>query len=112
MPAPRHTPSRPASLLVESQTSPAGRSVSAAYHLATSGEPVVVFLIDAGVQEALDCSPAFKDLQDVGVRVWVDDVSLSQRDVPPADLAPGVEVVTLDEVAASLFDPAVKVVWH
>lgn len=105
-----------AQFLVESQGPPAPGSVSsflrAARRLAAAGTPTDVFLIDDGVSFAVGTPTELAGLLDAGGRVWVDDMSLSERGIDFDELAPGVVVVDLDAVAEPLFDPAIRVVWH
>lgn len=106
----------PAQFLVESQGPPSPGTVSrflrAARHLADARTPTDVFLIDDGVGFAVDAAAEVAGVLDAGGRVWADEVSLSERGIDAGELAAGVLVAGLDTVAESLFDPAVRVVWH
>jgi hypothetical protein len=111
-PASQDTPQ----LLVESQFRAAsgttGRFLRAARHLAASGRPATVFLIDDAVRVAVGSQPSVTGILAAGGQVWADEDSLAARAIPASQLVPGVVTMTLDKVAPLLFDPAVQVVWH
>lgn len=103
-------------LLVESQPrsepGEASRFLRAAQRLAVAGTPTVLFLIDDGIAAAVGDQPEVVRVVAAGGEVWADEISLAQRTIPVATLAPGVVATGLDKVAPLLFDPAVQVVWH
>lgn len=113
--APR-LPDPPVQFLVESQGRPgpgtATRFLQAARHLAVTGTPTVVFLIDDGVRSAVGVHPDLARIVEAGGSVWADEASLAQRDIPADALSPDVLAVGLDKVAPLLFDSAVRVVWR
>ena len=90
----------------------ASRFLRAARHLAASGRPVIVFLIDDGVRSAVGPQPGVTGILTAGGQVWADRESLADRAIPATQLTPGVVEAALDKVAPLLFDPAVQVVWH
>ena len=88
----------PAQFLVESQGPPAAGTGSgflrAARHLAAARTPTDVFLIDDGVGFAVDATSEVAGVVDAGGRVWVDEVSLTERAALPASLRSWSSVAT------------------
>lgn len=107
-------------LLIESQHDPyddsssgtVSRFLQAATALAVDGAPVVLYLIDDGVDGARAPGQDLARLIDAGATVWVDRVSLADRSIPEQGLSPALEVVDMNRVAAMMFNRGVQVVWH
>jgi hypothetical protein len=103
-------------LLVESQGPPGPSTVSrflrVARHIAATEARTDLFLIDDGVEYAVDPRGEVAVVLDAGGRVWADEVSLSEHGIKTGELAPGIVVAGLDAITEQLFDPAVRVVWH
>ncbi|MCM3906090.1 MAG: DsrE family protein [Pyrinomonadaceae bacterium] len=78
------------------------------------GHEVTVFLVQNGVlasrQNARDCSLARMDA--AGVSLLVDDFSLCERGVQPAELRPGIERSGIEQLVDALVQENTKAVWH
>lgn len=104
-------------LLIETQGPWKGpgcsRFIADADTLARAGERVWLFLTEDGVTAAVGTPvPELLDLVRNGGRLWIDSFSLRQRALAKAPLAAGHELVSMDDVAGKLLDPAVRAVWH
>jgi sulfur transfer complex TusBCD TusB component (DsrH family) len=81
--------------------------------LAAAGAHVRVLLIQDAVSAALPSgSEALDALLAAGGEALVDDHSLAQRGLAPADLRAGVTVVGMDAIGTAVLDPGVRVVWR
>ncbi|MFC7617399.1 hypothetical protein ACFQV2_32255 [Actinokineospora soli] len=88
----------------------AERFLSDATALAGTGAAVTVLLVADAVP--LVAGDALADLLAAGGRVLVDRFAATQRGVAGHPLPDGARWADLDEPAALLLDPDVKVVWH
>ena len=78
------------------------------------GHDVTVFLVQNGVlasrQNARDKSLA--RMAAAGVSLLVDDFSLSERGIQPAELQPGIEQSGIDQLVDVLVQEHTKAIWH
>ena len=89
------------------------RFVSDAVELCRAGHPVQLVLLQDGVTAALPGTvPELDDGLGLGVELWADGFSLTQRGLPVERLTPAARVVTMTEIALRIVDPATRVVWH
>ncbi len=71
-----------------------------------------VVLVQNGVRRALNPDSLLENLLSAGVRVLVDEFSLSLRGLPHELLCPGVEVVEMRDVVDLLSQPRARALWH
>ncbi|WP_062209436.1 DsrE family protein [Streptomyces sp. NBRC 109706] len=77
------------------------------------GHQVTLFLIQDAVAWTLPThAPLLGRLSAAGVRIWVDDFSLTQRGLAGRALPHGATQVTMDDVAEAVLAPEIRVVWH
>jgi sulfur relay (sulfurtransferase) complex TusBCD TusD component (DsrE family) len=91
----------------------AGRCYELAAQLAGEGHRVTLFLVQNGVLPARP-SPASGELERLarqGIRVLADELSLRERGIEAARLAPGVSGAPLDVVIEAL-EAGAKALWH
>jgi sulfur relay (sulfurtransferase) complex TusBCD TusD component (DsrE family) len=89
------------------------RCYELAEQLAGEGHRVTLFLVQNGVLPARpgSASPEVEALAREGVRVLADELSLRERGIAPARLAPGVEPAPLDALIEAL-ESGAKALWH
>ena len=82
--------------------------------LKRAGHEVTVFLVQNGVlatrshaqNSYLSC------LTRNGVNVLVDDFSLTERGIQPADLLPGIQPAQIESLVDALVQENTKAIWH
>jgi predicted peroxiredoxin len=102
-------------LFIESRCDHESPDVSAALDLAarlsTAGHEVAVFLIQNAVAMAIQSVPVTNLLHN-GVRVWVDDFSISVRGFDGARCLPEVRLGGAPDLVRLLMAPGMIPVWH
>ena len=104
-------------LLIESRDSFESHDVPHYYDLAANlrkeGNEVTLFLVQNGVLPARKSarSEALTKLSQTGVEILADDLSLRERGIEIARLAPGVKPAALEVVIDQLAEGR-KAVWH
>lgn len=82
--------------------------------LKQQGHEVTVFLVQNGVlssrQNARDTSLA--RMAAAGISLRVDDFSLSERGIQPAELRPGIERSGIDQLVDDLVQENTRAIWH
>jgi sulfur relay (sulfurtransferase) complex TusBCD TusD component (DsrE family) len=99
-------------LLVQTQPE-TGRLLRDAAALRRAGHQVRIYLVQDAVHAALrGGDPAVPELVEAGCTVWVDDVSLAQRGLTAADLAPAPVPGSMAQLVPEMLDGSVRVVWR
>lgn len=104
-------------VLIESRDPVESTDVAYFYDFAAGlqrdGNEVTLMLVQNGVKSATqgDTSGALETLAKGGVRVLADEVSLKERGITDAPLAPGLEAADLSHVVDEM-DAGVNVMWH
>ena len=76
------------------------------------GHEVTVFLVQNGVFAARSSARRLGRLTDAGVTVLADDVSLRERGIKPADLAPGIREAGIEALVDAIVQENTKALWH
>ena len=76
------------------------------------GHEVTVFLVQNGVFAARASARRLGRLTDAGVTVLADDLSLRERGIKPADLAPGIREAGIDVLVDAIAQENTKALWH
>ena len=76
------------------------------------GHDVTVFLVQNGVLAARKHAGRLSRLQEAGVTLLADDVSLRERGILPEELAPGVRESAIDQLVDAIAREDTKALWH
>jgi hypothetical protein len=104
-------------LLIETQGPWAGRECASfvrdATTLAGGGHRTRLLLLQEGVLGAVPGAlPELEGYLAADGELLVDRYSVAQRGLKKEQLVPEARLVDMDEIAGSVLDPVVKVVWH
>lgn len=76
------------------------------------GHEVTVFLVQNGVFAARTSARKLGRLADAGVTVLADDLSLRERGIKPAELAPGIREAGIEVLVDAIVQENTKALWH
>jgi len=76
------------------------------------GHEVTIFLVQNGVFAARTSARRLGRLTDAGVTLRADDVSLRERGIKPADLAPGIREAGIEALVDAIVQENTKALWH
>jgi predicted peroxiredoxin len=76
------------------------------------GHDVTVFLVQNGVLAARKSAQRLDRLVDAGVTLLADDLSLRERGIKTAELAPGIQPSAIDELVERIVREKTKAIWH
>ncbi|HZE69729.1 MAG TPA: DsrE family protein [Pyrinomonadaceae bacterium] len=76
------------------------------------GHDVTVFLIQNGVLAARKNAQRLGRLSQAGITLLVDDFSLCERGIQPAELTSGIQQATVDTLVEALVNENTKAIWH
>jgi sulfur relay (sulfurtransferase) DsrF/TusC family protein len=82
--------------------------------LKRAGHEVTVFLVQNGVLATRSNAQIsyLSCLTRAGVNVLVDDFSMAERGIQPADLLPGIEPARIESLINALVQENTKAIWH
>lgn len=76
------------------------------------GHEVTVFLVQNGVFAARTSARKLGRLADAGVTVLADDLSLRERGIKLAELAPGIREAGIEALVDAIVQENTKALWH
>ena len=76
------------------------------------GHEVTVFLVQNGVLAARASAPRLDRLAEAGVTVLADDLSLRERGIKTAELAPSIREAGIEALVDAIVQENTKALWH